>query len=286
MSCEDPSENVHTVQKQDMKSRYTTASILRSEVIYGFGFQSPGGKENTSKIISDIIGTDEVAGTRILDLGSGSGGTAFLFSQDFNAKEIIGVDYSENMVLLAAERAQTLNISNVSFQQMDVRNLKSMIQDSAVFRPQSFDIIWSRDMILYLDENSKWDLFQSMKNLVKKNGIICTTDFYRNEDPAKTSLEFDEYINGNHYFLVDLECERKQVKEIFKGHSCNIVVEDKSDQFLSGMKEDLQHLVKRKQENPDMMSEADYEYLCDRWRMKINFVESGFLKWGSLLIRT
>ena len=61
-------------------SQYLESSILQYESIYGEDFVSPGGREVASELIASM-GLEP--GSRVLDVGCGLGGSAFLMARDF-----------------------------------------------------------------------------------------------------------------------------------------------------------------------------------------------------------
>ena len=52
-------------------------------------------------------------GQKVLDVGAGIGGSAFLMAQRYGA-EVIGIDLSSNMIGIALERAHEIGDSRVS----------------------------------------------------------------------------------------------------------------------------------------------------------------------------
>ena len=62
-------------------SQYLEASILQYESVYGEDFVSPGGREMAVELISRMALTP---GARVLDVGCGLGGSAFVMARDFD----------------------------------------------------------------------------------------------------------------------------------------------------------------------------------------------------------
>ena len=61
--------------------QYSHESILKYEQVYGRTFVSPGGKGCAIELIEKL---DLKPGSRVLDVGCGIGGSAFLMKQKFN----------------------------------------------------------------------------------------------------------------------------------------------------------------------------------------------------------
>ena len=77
--------------------QYSRESILKYEQVYGRTFVSPGGRGCAIELIEKL---DLNPGSRVLDVGCGIGGSAFLMKQKFNL-EVDAIDLSDNMLELA-----------------------------------------------------------------------------------------------------------------------------------------------------------------------------------------
>ncbi|MEW1547024.1 class I SAM-dependent methyltransferase [Streptomyces tsukubensis] len=71
---------------------------------------------------------------RILEVGAGTGATAFVYAQVFPEAEVVGVDLSPSVLRWARRRADELGIRNVSFYHMDAGDLSA-------FDDGSFDVV-------------------------------------------------------------------------------------------------------------------------------------------------
>ena len=84
-----PSHSAHTEA-----ARYSRRSILRSEWMYGHGFQAPGGIAMVESFCQRL---QLRPGMRVLDVGSGLGEADFHLAARYQA-EVLGVDSSPVMV--------------------------------------------------------------------------------------------------------------------------------------------------------------------------------------------
>ena len=80
--------------------QYTHEAILKYELVYGANFVSPGGKRCTDGLIGRL---GLKPGSRVLDVGCGLGGSAFLMKQKFGLK-VDAIDLSDNMLKFAQLR--------------------------------------------------------------------------------------------------------------------------------------------------------------------------------------
>jgi len=88
------------------------------------------------------------SGLRVLDLGSGTGYPAILAAQIVGADgDVVGIDLAEQMLEAARRKADSLNLSNVTFRPGDVTTLP--------FEEASFDAVTSRFCLMFLPEIPK-----------------------------------------------------------------------------------------------------------------------------------
>jgi len=164
-------------------SQYTVESILKYEKIYGRAFVSTGGLESTKEIVKNL---GLQPGMKVLDVGSGLGGSAFHMAMEFGA-DVHGLDLSHNMLSLAQERLQELEIlSNVTFAYGDI--LESDFQNE-------FDVIYSRDAFLHIHDKAR--LFKTLLNSLKSGGLLFITDYCWGE--GEHSDEYLAYVAQRRY---------------------------------------------------------------------------------------
>ncbi len=94
---------------------------------------------------------------KILDLGCGVGQDAEYFSM--KGRQVVGVDYSEEMLKLAR------NSSNIEFILQDMRNLE--------FENESFDGVWAASSLFtHLNKNDRGDVIKKISKLLMPLGIF------------------------------------------------------------------------------------------------------------------
>jgi phosphoethanolamine N-methyltransferase len=248
-------------QPQAEPNRYNRRSILRSERMYGEGFQSPGGVDAVKGFCRKLLMRQ---GMKILEVGSGLGGSAFYLAETFGA-EVLGLDASAEMVALSTERKEEKGLSNVSFRHGDIR--------TSDLEMATFDLVWTRDCILYVPE--KEHIWRNFHAALRPGGQVFVTDFCRGGGPL--SDEFETYVEECQYYLLALdEYARTLAAAGFK----EVRMEDSTTAFLAGLRQEQEELVDDREAFLRDFDESDYDYLIDRWDKKIRFCERGDLKWG------
>lgn len=252
--------------ESDEKSRYNTRNILRSERMYGEGFQSPGKLAILEEFCSRLALRP---GLRVLDIGSGLGGSAFYLAEHYQA-QVLGLDVAPTMVALSSERRDARGLTSVHFENGDVRS-----HDLAA---GTFDLVWSRDCILYIPEKDV--VWAQVARAVRPGGQVFITDFCRRSEAV--SAEFQEYLDAVHYHLQDISTYAAAME---RAGLAIVSAEDQTARFIAEMERELATLEQNRAEFLKEYSESDYHYLTSRWEKKLSFCREGSFRWGWFVAR-
>jgi phosphoethanolamine N-methyltransferase len=247
----------------DNNGQYSRVGILRYERIFGPGYISTGGPETTETLCSRL-GNALHPGVRVLDVGSGIGGAALHLAEKYGA-EVTGLDLAPEMVNIALERARKRSSpGTVEFLAGDI--LEATFQ-------RRFDVVWSRDALMHIHDKRR--LFARLFELLTPGGQVVITDYARGSTSG--SLEFQAYVQSTGYHLVDPARYGKLLEE---AGFTDVKVEDATEKFIEIMIREARRLESNRDEFVGMFSEADLEYLIQRWAMKDGFCRAGDMKWG------
>jgi phosphoethanolamine N-methyltransferase len=240
--------------------RYARRSILRSERMYGEGFQSPGQRGAMAWACAML---DLSPGARVLDVGSGLGGPAAYLAREHGV-QVVGVDTAPAMVELSRERAAP----GVTFLLGDVRSLE--------LPERSFDVVWTRDTILYVPEKAA--IWSRIRGLLRPGGRLLATDFCGGE--GEPSPAFARYAGDAGYHLPSIPAYSDTLRE---AGFADVVASNETPRFEQSLRGELARLAATRDAFLAEFSAEDYAYLVDRWRKKIDFCASGQLRWGLFL---
>jgi SAM-dependent methyltransferase len=81
---------------------------------------------------------------RVLDVGTGTGGAAFAIARRFPDADVVGVDFSDEMIRLAQAKTRAVPDVHVSFKQADASALP--------FADGQFDLVTLNNVIPFFDE--------------------------------------------------------------------------------------------------------------------------------------
>jgi phosphoethanolamine N-methyltransferase len=248
------------VTQPQLSDQYAPAEIRKYEAIYGRHFVSPGG-EGCARVC--VTRLNLAPGDRVLDVGSGLGGSAFLMATDYGAR-VHGIDLSADMVALATRKCRQQGLQDlVSFEQADCLDLTVS---------QAYEAIYSRDVILHIEDKAR--LFQVLRTALVPGGRLLFTDYCRGE--GESSADFDDYVARRGYTLYTVaeytECLRRAGLEAVLG-------EDWTARFIDIHRRELQRL-------PSAGLAADEEStMRQHWQEKIARAERGEQCWGLFTAR-
>ena len=243
--------------------QYSPLNIRRYERIFGTDFVSSGGLETTGTICYTL---DIRPGTRVLDVGSGLGGSAFHMNRVHGAV-VTGVDILPQMVAMATQRAAEYGLDGVKFIEGDILDMQ--------LPAASFDLVYSRDAFLYIKD--KLALFQTLYGLLAPQGRLFVSDYACG--PGPLSDEFINYANGAGYYLEEPEVYGSWIKAA--GFQ-EVQAQDMTDTFIAVLQREVADIRKGAGQPEDGLDQEDREYLAARWERKIRWCTDGDMKWGHL----
>ncbi len=236
-------------------AQYATASILRYETVYGEDFVSPGGHEITIELVGRMKLAPE---SRVLDVGCGLGGSAFVMAHDFSLR-VDGIDLSKNMLAIANEKLEAHGLSDrINFKWGDCLELD---------RPGYYDAIYSRDVFLHIEDKSR--LFSVLNASLRPGGQLLFTDYCCGQKPW--SEPFSAYVDERGYILHTLP---DYAELISKAGFEQVEYQDITDRFISILKSDLNKIA-----TLDLV-DTDRADLEQSWRDKVVRAKSGDQRWG------
>ncbi|KAM3866799.1 phosphoethanolamine methyltransferase [Diretmus argenteus] len=241
--------------------QYTRRGILRYEKMFGAGYVSTGGPSTTKEFV-DLLNLKP--GEKVLDIGCGIGGGNFYMAKTFGV-EVLGLDLSENMVDIAMERAKAEKLASVHFEVADATKRS--------FPDGSFDVIYSRDTILHIDD--KLALFKRFHSWLKPGGRLLITDYCCGEKPW--TPQFLAYVKQRGYILYTPSQYGKFIEQV---GFCNVRAEDRTAQFIQVIKTELERAEAIKEEFIAEFSEQDYFDIVNGWGDKLQRCNTGDQRWG------
>ena len=109
--------------------------------------------------------------------------------------EVLGVDLSAAAIELAQERSPPGALVKFSVQN---------IMD-ADFPAQSFEVVFSRDVLIYAKSDEKLKLLKKIHKWLKPNGRLLLIDFTSLKKSCERSQEYKNFLKKRSYNLATIE---------------------------------------------------------------------------------
>ncbi|MCB9642829.1 MAG: methyltransferase domain-containing protein [Myxococcales bacterium] len=243
--------------------QYTRHSILRYEKIFGADFTSTGGLA----VVKELCASLELRpGMRVLDVGSGLGGTAFYMAKTYGV-EVLGVDLSEQMIEITNDRVKERETQGIRFVLDDVCTMP--------LEEQSFDLVWSRDCFLHIP--NKDVLLKKLYSLTKPGGHILVTDYARRK--GQVSEEFERYFTKSGYHLLDLEAYGALFEQA--GY-VDVEASDRTKRFVELLHQEMELLQSERERFLADFPAEDLDYLLRRWADKVGYCGEGSMVFAQI----
>jgi phosphoethanolamine N-methyltransferase len=251
-------ENSNEVTQEFLDSaQYQTTSILQYESVYGQDFVSPGGFEMAVELIGRLKLAPE---SRVLDVGCGLGGSAFVMAREF---ELIvdGIDLSKNMLAIANDKLAAYGLSGrINFEWGDCLELD---------RPGYYDAVYSRDVFLHIEDKSR--LFSVLKASLRSGGQLLFTDYCCAPKPWGT--DFAAYVKDRGYWLHKLP---DYAELIIEAGFEKVDYHDLTARFIGILESDLAKISALDREESERIK------LEQSWLQKLERSKTGDQRWGLL----
>ena len=172
------------------------------QLFRGEGFLSPGGAEETRRVLDKV----EIAGKDVLEVGSGLGGCCLIIAGERDAQSVHGIDV-EPLVINRAEQLvlQAGLQDRISFQHVEPGPLP--------VSSNSFDVIFSKDAFCHIENKSM--LYSELFRVLRPGGSIAIGDWMvRDEQGHSTAMRAFIESTGLSLFMDSLTGVKNNLESV------------------------------------------------------------------------
>jgi phosphoethanolamine N-methyltransferase len=161
------------------EDHYPPRMIAMLEAIWGSGFLSPGGPDEVAR----VIGSHDLKGKSVLDIGCGAGGIAIALVRDHGAGYVCGLDVEDPVLTHARALVDGAGLSSRI-------GLVKVAPGPLPFPPGAFDVVFSKDSIVHIPD--KHALMAEVYRVLKPGGWFLASDWLIGSDTISPLM--DDYI--------------------------------------------------------------------------------------------
>jgi ubiquinone/menaquinone biosynthesis C-methylase UbiE len=234
---------------KENESEYYEAMLDLLEWIWGKGFMAPGGEGNVDR----LVGGRDIREKRVLDVGSGLGGPAFVLARKFDA-QVTGTDLEPHLVARANDRARALGLDGqVEFIQVQTGPME--------FANDTFDLAVSSGAITQTAD--KLGIFSEIFRVLKPGGALSCYDWMKDEgDYSPDMLRWFE-LEGLTYAMETLERHGEILAE---AGFIDIDLEDASDWYRTECRREYELLSGEGYDDVvRLIGRTDADHLIESW---------------------
>ena len=247
-------------QQELDNTQYQPGSIRHYELIFGEDFVSPGGLDMAREMIARLR---LEPGARVLDVGCGLGGSAFVMAREFEL-QVDGIDLSKNMLEIAKRKLEAHGLAErVNLEWGDCLELDC---------DNRYDAIYSRDVFLHIHDKKR--LFSVLHAALCPGGQLLFTDYCCGPEPW--SDDFTGYVGDRGYDLHTPEEYRALIED---AGFTQVTAEDISERFIEILRADLERIDALEIES------SVRDKLVQSWRQKLDRSRGGDHRWGLFTAR-
>lgn len=251
---------------RDKDKEYGVAMVGALELIWGKGFLSPGGPEE----VAATLGSRNIKGAEVLDIGCGIGGVGLLLAERFGAARVLGIDVEADNLALAKRRAAEKGLSaQVSYRLVEAR------PGPLPFPAESFDVVFSKDAIIHIAD--KEALFADIHRLLRPGGRFIASDWLRCDDhPPSQAMERYIASEGLSFAMASPARYRKAMEQAgFRA----IEIRDRNAWYAARARDELAQIAgPLRGRLVELVGEAETAREIGIWRCMIPVLESGELR--------
>ena len=242
---------------------YHDAMVDMLELIWGRDFMAPGGEGNVDKLVRHL----EIGDRRVLDIGCGLGGPAFVLAEKYGA-EVVGIDIDKRLIEHARRRAGELGLEGrASFETVEPGPFP--------FEDREFDFVLTSGAMTQIDD--KHAFLTECLRVLRPGGWLTCYDWMRGEHEEGQGYSEDMLywfeLEGLTYAMASPSRQLSIMREVgFEKAS----TEDRSAWYRREVKSEYSRVCDSLYPRLlELMSKQDVDHFVENWRAMVVVCEKG-----------
>lgn len=232
---------------------YGDAMTNMLELIWGDGFMAPGGEGNIAIMVEGL----ELQDKRVLDIGCGIGGPAFVLAKKYGA-QVVGIDIEPQLIEDAESRAEKLGLSS-SCEFLKVEPGPFSFPDN------SFDVVFASGVIMTIED--KPDVFAEILRILKPGGTLTVYDWMKPEGDYSDDMRYWFKMERITYDMKTFDEYETMLRD--SGFT-DITTEDRSDWYRQQVQREYDQI--RSDIYPQMvevLGQEEADHFVENWRSMV-----------------
>lgn len=246
------------------ESEYHGAMITMLELIWGTGFMVPGGEGNVANLMKGL----DVRDKRVLDIGAGIGGPAFIVAEQYGAY-VVGTDLEPHLVEQARKSARELGLA-------DRTEFRVVKPGPLEFPDASFDVVMSSGAFTQI-ENKK-EMFGECLRVLRPGGMLTSYDWMKLEGEYSDDMRYWFEKEGLTYAMETLARHEVLLRE---AGFVDVEVEDRSDWYRRVVKKEFETIQSELYPRMvELMGQKWADHFVENWRAMMVVCDKGEMRQG------
>ncbi len=240
-------------------SEYHDAMMKMMELIWGPGFMAPGGEGNVAKLVEGLA----IRGKRVLDIGSGLGGPAFVLAETYGAS-VVGIDLEPHLVQLATQRSREKRLeARTEFMTVEPGRLP--------FPDQSFDVVLSCGALTQIED--KETMFRDCLRVLRPGGALTCYDWMKSEGEYSEEMRYWFKMEGLTY---NMESPARYEQMLEAAGFVDIAIVDRSDWYRRRVRTEFEMITTDLNKRMvEILGQRDADHFVENWRALVVVCDKG-----------
>jgi phosphoethanolamine N-methyltransferase len=245
-------------------SEYHDSMVAFLEWIWGRDFMAPGGEGNVDKLVEGI----NVAGKRVLDIGCGIGGPAFVLARKYGA-HVTGIDLEPQLIDRAARRAAELGLSHQT-------EFRAVTLGPLGFPDKCFDVVFTSGALTQTED--KAGIVAECFRVLKPGGVLTCYDWLKSDAELSADMRYFIQMEGLTYNMITLA---QLGRHLVEGGFEDVMMEDASDWYRRESRSEYDRMRgEGRRQVVELIGEAQADHMIEDWRSMVIVCEKGELRQG------